>query len=357
MKGKLKKLSLLGASLCVAALLGEVAIRVVAPEALSGSYRVTTESGLRVNKSSGTARHQLGERVVHYSFSPPHLRDSRLVADEDTILCLGDSFTFGYLLEVEDSHVGRLQALTDAELGQGYNFVNAATAGWGAAEYVAYVEEFGAEVGPAVVLVFLNYDDIGRSARRGLYGLTEPSGYALTRNVAGRSSLKRGINSIPGYAWLVERSHLLHLGRRLYLALRSRIRPPVANVEPPTGGDGATGGLSEADCVRLGQALFARLDAWCRSHDARLLVTTPGWHMPADEPGQFEPTRAFLAEAPGFFEERGVPFRDVSPELQAAMGSAYEDFLIPDDHHPNERGAALTAELVFEHFLKGQLGR
>jgi len=52
-----------------------------------------------------------------------------------------------------------------------------------------------------------------------------------------------------------------------------------------------------------------------------------------------------------------VPFRDVSPEMQAAMGSAYEDFLIPDDHHPNERGATLTAELVFEHFLKGQLGR
>ena len=68
-------------------------------------------------------------------------------------------------------------------------------------------------------------------------------------------------------------------------------------------------------------------------------------------------TRAFMKAAPEFFEELGVPFRDVSPEMQAAMGSGYEDYLIPNDHHPNERGAELTAELVFEHFLREQLAQ
>ena len=52
----------------------------------------------------------------------------------------------------------------DLEFGErSFNLVNAAAGGWGTADYVAYVEEFGNIVRPDVILVFLNTDDVGRS--------------------------------------------------------------------------------------------------------------------------------------------------------------------------------------------------
>lgn len=347
MKARIRKLALLVVSVAGALLLAELGLRLFAPEPLSGSYRVATDTGLLINRSEGSARHQLGDRVVRYRFFPPGLRGQPLDPARETVLCLGDSFTFGYLLNWEDTHVARLQALADRAFGPRYRFVVGAAAGWGTAEMLAYVEELGEEVDPDVVLVFLNHDDVGRAARHGLYVLAEQEGLELERRRVARSDVKRGLNAVPGYRWLVEHSHLLHLARRRFVAATSPPREP--------GPAARRGGLSEEDCLRLARALFRRLHAWCEAHDARLLVTTTGWHLPAEDPAEFEPTRAFLAEAPAFFAELGVPFHDVSPAMLAAMGQNHAPYAIPGDHHPNETGAALTAQLVFEELLRAQL--
>lgn len=47
-----------------------------------------------------------------------------------------------------------LRSRVDEEFGAGvFSLVNAATIGWGAGDYVAFVEDFGEEVNPDVILV------------------------------------------------------------------------------------------------------------------------------------------------------------------------------------------------------------
>ena len=350
--GRRRLLLIAGVSLTAGLGAGELALRWFAPEPLSGSYRVTTSSGLLVNRSDGGARHQFEDRVVRYEFSPPHLRGKGLDPDRETVLCLGDSFTFGYLLDEQDTTVHLLHARAEAAFPGRYQFVNGAAAGWGLAEMVAFVEELGPEIEPGLVLVFLNHDDVGRAARRRVYTLVGEQGLELERHPIPVSKAKRGLNRVPGYRWLVEHSHLVHLVRRKWVAARS----PGEDVRVAPDGAARRGGLSEADCSRLARGLYARLDEWCQAHDSELVVVTTGWHLPAPEDAPFEATRAFLAEAPAFFEDLGVPFHDISPTLLAEMNGDFEAYVIPRDRHPNERGASLTARLVYEEFLGALLG-
>mgnify|MGYP003964693199 FL=1 len=61
-------LLLMIASIIVTLLITECIFRLVSPQNLTGSWFVSTDSGLLVNKSSGTAKHQHGDRIVRYSF-------------------------------------------------------------------------------------------------------------------------------------------------------------------------------------------------------------------------------------------------------------------------------------------------
>ncbi len=128
-KGWVQKTVLLSVSIALSLLLAELIVYVIMPQNLSGSWREQTENGLIVNKSTGTARHQYGERVVHYEFSEPHLR-APVPNGKIKILVLGDSYTFGWLLESEKTYVNLAQSQLDRKFGKGvFTLLNAAAAG------------------------------------------------------------------------------------------------------------------------------------------------------------------------------------------------------------------------------------
>jgi len=201
------------ASISISLLLGELLVRIVAPQNLTGIFFEQTEKGLSVNKSKGSAMHQYGARVVRYHYYYPHLRDTPFKRDGIKILMLGDSFTFGWLLNKEDTVTYHLQRYADEEFGkEKFYFLNAGTGGWGTADYVAFVDDFIEEIKPDVVLVLLNTDDIGRSIKSKIFTIQE-GGLGIERNVLKANPLKRMINAIPGYQWLIEHSHLVQLLR------------------------------------------------------------------------------------------------------------------------------------------------
>ena len=209
-------------SLVSSFILAEAGVRIIAPQNLSGSWRTNSSTGLFVNKSEGSAQHQLDDRVVYYRFYPPHLRDTELNNDEYTILALGDSFTFGWLLNKNGTFIDRLQTLTDIEFGDHtFNVVNAAAGGWGTADYVAYVEEFGEIVSPDVIIIFMNTDDIGRSLKSPLYSFKDRASLLLKRNRVEPGALKKLTEFLPFYEWSLENLHSLQLLRRAYLTLGS----------------------------------------------------------------------------------------------------------------------------------------
>jgi lysophospholipase L1-like esterase len=270
---------------------------------------------------------------------------------------LGDSYTFGWLVEEQDTYVGLLQAYADREFGPGkVQFLNGGAGGWGAADYLAFVEEFGEEFSPRIILVFMNSGDIGRSIKGGLYTLKNMETLELESHSRSRSSTKRTLNALPFYQWLLEHCHLLQFARTTYLitargaATQKRDEEQEEIVAPGSEAVGADAALSRA----LGRALFRRLGNWCRSHDAELLVTTPGFHFRL-EGRENEPTMVFLQTADSVFAQEGIPYRDDTPEVFSGIKEKPEDFIIVGEGHPNERAHRLIAQHVWR-WLDPQIG-
>ena len=94
------------------------------------------------------------------------------------------------------------------------------------------------------------------------------------------------------------------------------------------------------------------LDQIIRVCDAnhRLIVLTTGF-MKFMTPNN--PTVAFH-HLPSFLAAHGVPFLEISGELAAATRDNLEDYVIPVNRHPDEKGDALVAALIWSH-LRGPL--
>jgi hypothetical protein len=221
-------------------------------------------------------------------------------------------------------------------------FLNGGGGGWGAADYLAFLEDFGTRISPRIVLVFLNWDDIERSRTGGLYALKDPKTLQLESHSMPISRVKRMLNALPFYQWLLLRSHLLQFIRTTYVKITR---------DNATQGDElelrrlTTLESPETDML-LGRALFRALANWCRLHDAELLVTTPGFHF-LREGRVDEPPDVFLQTADSVFAEERIPYRDVTPEVFAATGDDLEDFIIKGDGHPNEKAYRVIADAVW----------
>ena len=79
---------------------------------------------------------------------------------------LGDSFTFGWGLPEDQTYVGILQKNLDAlALPRRIQLLNAATAGWGTADEMAYLRRYGDAASPKGVVVFVSFDDFRRALK------------------------------------------------------------------------------------------------------------------------------------------------------------------------------------------------
>jgi hypothetical protein len=350
------KLAELLVAMLISLVLAELTVRVVAPQPLSGIWQWPGEGGYRLNRVGGTARHEFGERVVRYRFNEYRMRGGPLPATGIRVLVLGDSCTFGWLLEEKDTYIARLAAAADGEFGSGtFQFLNGGCGGWGAAHYTAFLEDWGPKIKPNVVLAFLNFDDIDRVPGAALYTLADgdPPQAQRTVSAPGSSGLKRAVRSSAVYQAMLEHSHLAQLVHKL-IAFGPAGPPPTPAEASATTNPAGAASVDNSQQVLLAQAIFRRLDKWCEDHDATLLVVTPGLNVWGSRDGTA--TADFLAGADDFFHEIEVPFKDprteVEDEIRAAGG--WGEFVIPGEGHPNEAGAELIATHVWP-WLREQL--
>lgn len=323
---------------------GEIVVRLLAPQDLSGTWLTYGPRGLVINKSSTTARHQQGDSVVYYRFNHLHQRGAELQPGARPVLVLGDSFTFGWMLEEPVSYVGRLQARVDERFGAGrFQLLNAATAGWGAGDYLAYLEAFGEQVRPYLVLVFVNFDDLDRALRTPLYSLGA-DGRAVARDLSGeRSLLKMMMDRIPLYDWLLEHSHVVQLLRNSTVrGVRASVRDiPSA---PPSGLVPALPSSTAPDVdnrIPLAKALMGRLKDWCDSRNIPQLVLTTGW-VEADG-------RSWMGEVSQAF---GAAFVDLAFDVATVVRKEPALYQLASDGHPNARGAGVVAEAAWSALEK-----
>jgi hypothetical protein len=353
---KVKHLILLVVSIFIALLISEVIVRFVAPQDLNGIIMTLSPKwGYSMAMKNWKARYQFDDRKGYYRFNEYHLRGGPLEQNVHKILVLGDSFIMGVRVKEKDTFVHRLQQLADATFGPDeFQFLNGGFGGWGSSDYFAFVEEFGEEIKPAAVVVFLNTDDIGRSINSKLYLLESRDSLKLKKIKTEQSTLgkiKYTVNKIPLYYWLVEHSHFVQLCRLAILKFLKKevfVQPSKFRLGPPTSKNLKVDPLY---AQALGKALFRRLNRWCQDHSMRLFVMTTGWNglYPMDKWADLnEPTAVFLMEAQKIFKEENIPFHDLGPDIKRGVGNMRANFMIPRDGHPNEVGHNLIANCAWE---------
>jgi lysophospholipase L1-like esterase len=329
-----RRVALLVSAIAVALLGIEIGLRVFAPQRMSGSWMTRSAQGYTVNRPSISSAHVIDGRSAHYRLNSLGFRGSEPPPQARRVLVLGDSATFGWLLDEEHTTVARLHAHAAAEWGNGrVAFMNAAVGGWGTSDYLAFIEDHGDRLRPDAVLVMVGLDDVRRAGASALWALT-PGG-ALTRQPppARRQGVGR-IADLPFYNFLIERSHVAQVMRQAVIT--AVLLDPLPS----------TSASDEADAMRLNEALYVRLSAWCRERNIALLVSTGNLLEFQPESERRDPTAAFLATADAFFEQLGVAYLSVA-RARGPLGEPVASLEIPGDGHPNERGAQLIADTVW----------
>ena len=327
-------LTLAGIVVAATGTMGEIMVRLLAPQELSGTWLTYGPRGLVLNKASSTAVHQQGPSVVSYRFNSLHQRGAEPPAAARRVLVLGDSFTFGWMLPEEQTYVGRLQVMADRRFGAGgFQFLNAGTGGWGAGDYLAYLELLGARVAPQLVVIFVSYDDFQRALRHPLYVLEDNT---LVERDLSRPSFewKNLLSRSDFYNALLERSHLLQLLRRtavLYFEAQRRASYPAPAPAPAVTAEVPAAGTPEEPLERLGRALLVRIKAWERANATPVLLVTTGW-----------PTFSYpwLADAA---RAAALSFVDLSPAVRPAVLADPRRYEMASDGHPTADGAELIA--------------
>jgi lysophospholipase L1-like esterase len=331
-------------SLMAGLALAEIAVRLFSPQPMNGSIYENTLRGYAVNRSKGTVLFSIGANKGIYHFTSPHLRGIRppQVAEE-RILVLGDSFTFGAGLSEEDTYVSRLQKKINTTFGvDRVALLNAGIGGSGSAEHLAFLEDFGGDIAPRAVIVFISIDDFNRAERSPLYRLRQPDTLELDDGTIPTNELVRLLNRLGAgsdiYNYIIEHLHIAQLVRRTVILA---IFPPSAG--PATARPDELGSPSSSEQQRLVRAIFKRMKTWCDVHGAKLVVINNGWR-----------TYDWLA---ALLSSENITFFDAAPQIQPIITRDLAAYTIVGDGHPNAKGAMLVADAVWpfiQTFIKDQ---
>ncbi len=343
-------------SLFLSILLAELLVSFFSPQDLSGTWRVfSADKNYMLNKNYGSVRHQLKKIVVNYSFGDNHTRVySNKMNCEKKILVLGDSFTFGWLLNEKDTFIFKLQNHIENRKRKRC-FLNAASGGWGLSEYLAYTQDFIQRIKPDVLLIFLNLDDVSRIFRSKMFKLENG---ILRRNRSNKNSptFKEVVNSLPLYNWLLERSHVVNLMRKIILTGFNNQKYTLnesANTFTISHGTSMSS-VRESDLVvRFAEKIFASIKIHASRAGSKLFVVTTGWQgltNNLDDPKN--PNLQFFKNTKSFFNNLQVPYFDSSKKMKILRGNtSISHYIIPMNGHPNAKGA----ELIYRSSVNGIL--
>ncbi len=364
-----------GGSLVVALGLGEAAVRILRPQDRSGIWLETSPRGYRWNTTGRVVRQQAGPVAVHYRFGEHHTRGTP-APGRVNVLALGDSYTFGSVVDEPQTWLGRLQASTNEAFGPGaVAWHNLGTAGTGTAEHLALLEDCGPALRPDLVVLFVNGDDARRAAASGLYALS-PAGELMAMPGRRASAVRMWAERSAAANWVLERSHLVQLARRTLLRRRlddeatrtpdelrealaqseagllmaSRAADPIAAMPEGVRAD-----------VRLWTALMAATRDRAAALGASLVVVKTGigtgfqvcFGPPTEASHIRDPrwgnatNRAALAYLPGLCAKLGLPLIDLDPAFNGLSPAQRAASMVPEDGHPSAEGHRRVAEAAW----------
>ncbi|MEP5945449.1 MAG: hypothetical protein ABJ356_12870, partial [Balneola sp.] len=163
-------------SLVISLFVAELAVRIILPQDKMVTWLEMHPDGFMMNQTGGKAFQEFGEIKIDYRFTENRLR-GRLANSDSTknVLAIGDSFTFGLLLQEENSYINLLNEHLKNAGSDSVEILNGGVGGAGLADWPAWLEYNGANIDPDVILYFLNIHDLERALSKNIYVLKKDS--------------------------------------------------------------------------------------------------------------------------------------------------------------------------------------
>lgn len=342
------------------------------------------EYGLRVGKGSGTAsireseatREAEGRKDVHSAGDVAS--GAKDITREHTrrVLVLGDSFTFGLLLNESDTFVRRWEELLQMDYAldppldhpsEPIQLLNAGVGGAGLADWPVWLEVHGARLQPDWVVYVMNTADIERALSKNLFVLDDESGTLQSSQRWKPRPFFRWLGRTNLYRWIQAHSEFVNrfttfLWKSVYFEdITNGFQMETSSVPVPSQEQFSIESMYSRD---LSLAMLKRMNSWCEDHSCRLLITTTGFFMEGEAGLHTQRVYETLQQ-----EYAPVPFADLTPclaeRLQERSGtgngtgtdegtgtgaipltSPLASIRIPGDSHPNEQGAAIIARCL-----------
>lgn len=255
---------------------------------------------------------------VDYVFNRYGLRDDDFERekqpDEYRVIAMGDSFTFGTGVQLEDCWTEVLQAGLAERLGRPAVVINAGLAsGHMPSLYEHWIEPHALGLEPDLLMVALCLNDMHRDVK--LYAFEDPD---------------------PP-AWWGDRSALLTTIGKLWARWRS---PPPRPIDFTR--------VVEQDPSRWqeGQAALLRMRDMLEGHGIRFMIVI----QPMLSGLQIEyPYAGLTAMVRAFCEAEGIEYVDLTPRFLDRPER--ELWVHPTDQHPNHRGHRLIAEGILDYLV------
>ncbi len=348
MKNRAGILVLIIAGVIIGLLIAEILVRIFLPQNRLTTWIEMHPDGFMMNQPGVTAIHNFNERSVQYRLNEMGLRGGVLPPDDELkVLFLGDSFTFGLLLDEDDTFLAKLQqhvnrAIPDKRI----NLLNGGVGGAGLADWPLWLGEFGQKISPDVVIYVLNTADIDRSISKNLFIANQADSSLIQSRRWKPNKLMMKIGRQGWYRSFQRHSDLMNL--LVSIAWDNLYFKDVTNgfnyqtsqtALPSEQQRQIESGYSNL----LGVLLLEKMKNWCEENECDFMVTTTGFFGFGKDQYYTQPFWEKLMEE----NPQKFPFFDISECMMEHTEGNSTGIVIEGDGHPNEEGSALIAECTW----------
>ena len=290
--------------------------------------------GLRYNDPGSSYRHKSGDGTWQFRINQQGMRDDREFgydkpAGVKRIISLGDSFTIGYEVDVDQTFSAVLERQL-TETGYEVQVINAGVSGFSNAEEALYLERELLKYDPDVVVLSFFVNDLVDNVRTGLFALNGGQLETKAETYIPAGGLGDFLNSSWFFNLLSERSNAFALlkERATYIMKAEMVRANEATLlddkrsrperkgdtEAPEGGSGQGQGVDERDRERqlaaaILQRTYERLEERGIPFVIQSIPTESGGDLIESFPRQFD------------WNQEGVYFLSMRDELLPYVGA------------------------------------
>lgn len=330
----------------------EIIVRGFIPQQLVRSYLMPDENlGYIIRPNQKCLDAMDGERSYHVRTNQDGFRmDQSVDPKKDKILALGDSFTFGWGMEIEKSYYDILRREIEFK-NPGSQFLNAGVGGYSTGHVIKALIRHSSRLKIKKAVYFLNPNDLfdnvntNKNYRVGSYDI-DSDGEVTLRDEKVYSPFKRFLLTKTFYDWLNQHSHFFTLLKKTFIKSGDSV-PIQYDINQSS---------AEADQIhKVSLAYLRKLAHLCDENKISLMIA---W-IPTQEDFKgvnlsYDKFKALIFQDPEL-QSCGVLVVDPIQEMRFLMraeGLDVEDIVYRGDGHYNEIGSRLYAQSMLGPCLR-----